>query len=133
MNALSRSVVLASVVVLALASGCSHVVTFTTNPPGARTTVNGIDLGPTPVSMTDEASTGKTFVMSFKKEGFKDKNVVLIQEANGARIALSVIGGLLCLIPFIGLLWGWELKQEVYNFDLEPGGEAPVNLPPPNM
>lgn len=102
-------------VVAVFVSGCASSTLINTSPTGAKVYIDGQLLGTSPVSHSDTAVSGSTKAVLLKKEGYKDKTILIRKE--DVKIG-PIIGGLLVLFPFI-----WTLGYpDSYTFELEPEG-----------
>ncbi len=106
--------------VVLLFSSCSHYAVINSKPSGASVMVDDQYLGETPVVFEETTGTGKSYVFRIEKEGYKEivqaKSQIVI---NDGYLIASVIGGVFCLFPFIGLLYIKQLPDNIY-FELEP-------------
>lgn len=88
-------------------TGTKDRITFNTNPPGARISINGIEQGVTPLTMKVNRSLNDTDV-EFKLDGYETKVITLSKEFN----VVSVIN--------LGNLIGWgidALSGSVMKYD----------------
>lgn len=115
--------VLVAVAVLAQ-SGCSffasgqQMISVTSEPTGARVSVNGNEVGLTPV--TTSVSRGGTVSIMVVKNGYRPQTRTPGQRLSKIGI-LDVVGGCIWLVPFLGLLsdGAWEVEPEAYSVVLE--------------
>ncbi len=93
--------------ILASSSGCSFVAggsqrfRVESDPPGARVYVNGQDMGATPID-TRIQRRDNVFV-SVKKRGYHTATRTTGRELSTIGV-IDVIGGVLWLVPFLGLI-----------------------------
>lgn len=74
--------------------GKSQTVSFASNPDGATVSLNGNQIGKTPVSVVLERKSGSQ-PLKFSKEGFKDSEVQLTSGMNTWVLGNLISGGLL--------------------------------------
>ena len=121
----SRSLVAAALALAVTASACSHTVIIDSDPTGAEVKVNGEKLGKAPVTYTESTGWEKVFDIEATKPGFKPTRKQVKQtEWNMPITVASVLGGLFCLVPFLGLMVGRQMPDRVVvNMD-KGGAEA---------
>lgn len=91
----------APLLILALTlSGCATIfsggpdsVNFGSKPEGAEVLVNGQSMGSTPVTLRLEPS--KTYMITYRKEGFGDATVVLSTHVQPGFVVLDVLAGIM--------------------------------------
>jgi uncharacterized protein YceK len=104
-----------------LLSGCASTTMLTTVPPGARVYVKGEALGTTPYKYSDTKPALSSTFITFKKQGFKDLEVVLKRNEQPAWGA--IIGGVFIYVP---LLWFAEYKANHF-YELERASGTELN------
>ena len=88
-------------------SGCASTTLFITDPDGASIFVKGEERGTTPYKYSDAKIAFSSTPVTFKKDGYKDLNIILKrieQPAVGA-----ILGGIMFYVP---LLWFAEYKKD---------------------
>ena len=100
------------VIVAILITGCAHTALITTTPPGAKVTIDGNNLGVSPVSFNDTSGFPKVFFIKVNKRGYKEINVPIKQAYKGDVT-------LLWLIPGIFPYFLTATLNDAYNFNLE--------------
>lgn len=126
---MSRLMLRTAALSLALLTGCAHAVRLETNPPGAEVRLDGVTIGHTPLSFTDEGSTGHTYDVEIHKPGFRPQKVKLEQEIQGVRAGVSIVTGMVLAVPLLGLLWSWQLPENRYGYRLEQDAKPLVEAP----
>jgi hypothetical protein len=111
---------------VAIAStGCSvfgsntQMVTISSEPEGARVTVNGQRAGETPLRM--RVSRSEDLLVEVRKAGYETAFRSSHRTLSGLGIA-DVVGGSVWLVPLFGLLSSaaWEHDPSTFAFLLEP-------------
>jgi hypothetical protein len=74
-------------------SGGPDPVELGSKPEGATVIVNGQNMGMTPVTLKLEPS--KTYIITFKKEGFEDASVTLNSHVQPGWVVLDILAGIL--------------------------------------
>lgn len=94
-----RVVALVAMLVVVL-TGCATIfsggpdpVELGSKPEGATIIVNGQNMGMTPVTLKLEPS--KTYIITFKKEGFEDASVTLNSHVQPGWVVLDILAGIL--------------------------------------
>lgn len=121
-----------AVAITLLATGCASTTVIRSRPDGARVTRHGAALGITPYTYSDTETVGSEVVLTLDKPGYKPATLRIKREHwNTSRTVLSAVGGLLCLLPFFGLLWAQDYAPE-YEVQLEGEGlpSAAPTTPP---
>lgn len=95
--------VLGIAAVVVLCTSCATIfnnktpeVSMTSMPAGAMVYVNGNYFGTTPVSV--DLSIRKEHVVTFRKEGFRDRSYTISRSAGFGWVVLDILGGLVPLI-----------------------------------
>jgi hypothetical protein len=88
-----------------LISGCASTTLFTTEPAGATVYIKEKAKGTTPYIYSDTKIVFSSTPITFKKDGYKDLNVVL--KRNERPTATAIASGLFLYFP---LLWAAEYK-----------------------
>ena len=89
-----------------LISGCASTTLFMTEPTGATVYIKEKAKGTTPYKYSDTKIVFSSTPITFKKDGFKDLNVVLKRSERPS--AAAIFSGLLLYFP---LLWSGEYKE----------------------
>ena len=100
------------VIMTFIITGCSHTALITTNPSGAKVTIESNTLGLSPVSFNDTSGFPKVFFVKINKRGYKEINVPIKQAYKGDVT-------LLWLIPGIFPYFLTATLNDAYNFNLE--------------
>lgn len=107
-------VTLLAVVFLVTTTGCSLVASSTQNvsvmsqPDGAKVYINGAYAGVTPVQYS--IPRGEDSMISVSKKGYEPMNRMTSRSLSVVGI-VDVVGGVIWLVPFFGLLSGGAWKQ----------------------
>jgi hypothetical protein len=96
-----------------LFSGCASTTLLTTAPPGAKVYINGEVLGTTPYRYSDTKTALSYTHITFKKQGFRDMDVILRRNEKPAWGA--IIGATLVYVP---ILWFAEYNKSHF-YELE--------------
>lgn len=110
------------------ATGCSHVVTIDSDPPGADIYVNGQKVGNAPVQYTEKTGWDKTYQIEARKPGYGKSELTVQQGDFNTTMLIGTIAGTLC-IPFlfpwglIGLAFSRQLPDRIV-VPLERGGRG---------
>ena len=102
-------------------AGCTQAITITSEPPGARVWLNGVNIGVTPASTVVSYTAFSNFEVRLEKDGYMPIQTIL---ANEVKVAPLVLGIILCL-PL--LIWVAGPMPD-YHYVLTPQGPPP---PPP--
>jgi len=100
-----------------LFKGSTEEVNFSSNTSGAKVYVNGVLRGETPLPL--KLKSDATYTIEFRKEGFKNRTVVINSDVGAGWIILDILGG---GIPIIvdAISGDWHgLDQENVNAALE--------------
>jgi len=100
------------IVIAMIISGCAHTALITTSPQGANVTIDGNNLGVSPVSFSDTSGIPKVFFVKIKKKGYKEINVPIKQAYRGDIT-------LLWLLPAIFPYFFTAILNDSYSFNLE--------------
>lgn len=100
------------------ATGCSHVVTIDSDPPGADIYVNGQKVGNAPVSYTEKTGWDKTYQIEARKPGYGKSELTVQQGDFNTTVLIGTIAGTLCLfvffpLPLIGLAFARQLPDRI--------------------
>ena len=106
-------VVLATLGVFTL-SACSHRVTISSNPAGARTYVDNQFIGLTPASFVERSGRGREYQIRLEKEGYR---TVTAEEKQGLNLVFLALSLFTC---GFGILWSFTLEDR-YDYALERG------------
>jgi len=93
----------------AILKGTKEGVHFTSDPEGATVMVNGTERGTTPLQL--RLASKETYTVTFRKEGYKDKTVVIENHTQPGWIVLDAVFG---LIPVVvdAATGGWYSLDE---------------------
>jgi|TARA_B110000263_G_scaffold193241_1_gene171313 hypothetical protein len=80
-------------------SACTSTTEILTEPSGAKVYADGMTLGKSPVTYSDQKTVGSVTRIELKKEGCEDKVVTLSR--NEKFDAGACLGGVLVLVPFM--------------------------------
>jgi hypothetical protein len=106
--------------------GCASSTVLQTQPPGARVMVDGVAVGQTPYTLTDSKIVGSRTQLRFEYPGYAPLDVILTR--NEEVDVLPLIGGFICLVPFL-----WVLRYQTFHvYQMQPPGPAPAFPPPQN-
>lgn len=137
MNRRTSICLLLPAMALALSSGCASIVTGTTqemtfnsNPDGALVTVNGREVGKTPVVI--QMKKGSPVPLTFSKAGYKTASFQMDTELNGWFWGNIVCGGLLgsSTDGFSGAMHKYAPAQYMATLTPEEGGSTPIERQP---
>lgn len=97
-------------------SGTSGVVTFTSNPSGAKVSVDGMYVGMTPV--TTSLKTNNDHIVLVKLDGYQDASAVVTRGFNGLSI-LNLLSPICWIVDIVagGL---WKFDRETIGVELDP-------------
>lgn len=127
--------VVAALVLVSFSSACAtskHIV-INTEPQGARIRIDGQPIGESPTRFEDRfGSSNRTYMLEASKDGYKKSTQIISQSTDSGCVLGSVIGGLIFIIPFIGLAWCSQLPQTQYFISLDADPTAPASLPTSN-
>ncbi|MCK4306166.1 MAG: PEGA domain-containing protein [Candidatus Eisenbacteria sp.] len=89
--------------------GTKEGVHFTSDPDGALVLVNGVERGTTPLKLS--MASKETYTITFRKEGHKDKTMVIENHVQAGWIVLDVLFG---LVPVVvdAATGGWYTLDE---------------------
>jgi hypothetical protein len=113
-----------------LSFSCASTTVIRTNPPGATIrSIEGGYSGRTPFTYSDTNIVGTTRTFSIEAPGYQTETLVIKKDQwDAGRLVLSVIGGLILFVPYVGILWSADY-QPAYEVQLKPLGDQ--NFPPP--
>jgi hypothetical protein len=104
------SVLLVSFVMI----GCSSTTLITSDPPGAKLSINGVSVGKTPYTHSDTRIVGSTLMIKLEKDGYEPLNTMISRDE---RVDVgAIIGGLFVLVPF---LWTMQYNPQ-HSYELSP-------------
>lgn len=92
-------------------------VSFTSDPAGAMVLINGMERGKTPLPLQLKCNT--SYNITFKKEGYEDKNYVLNNHIEGIWIVLDILGGGIPIIIDAATGNWYKLDESQVNLPLE--------------
>ncbi|MFL5322476.1 MAG: PEGA domain-containing protein [Myxococcaceae bacterium] len=125
---------MALVLSLAMMSfACASTTVIRSNPPGASiTSVEGGYSGRTPFTYSDSNIVGTTRAFTIAAPGYEPQTLIIKKDQwDAGRLVLSVLGGLILLVPYVGILWSADYEP-VYEVHLKPSGDSDYP-PPPNV
>lgn len=93
-------------------TGCTHSTLINTKPSGANITIDGSDLGLTPLVFNDTSGVPKSFIVKVSKRGYKEINIPVKQAYRGDISLLWLIPG---IIPYFFT----ATLNDSYSFNLE--------------
>ncbi len=103
-------------------ASCKSSSMIESEPPGAKVFFNGRKVGTTPLRIRDSKISFTQIDVRLKKEGYETLDALITKDRpNTACIVASAVGGLILLLPAIGLLWCWRWERS-HTFELERGG-----------
>ena len=97
--------------------GTTEEVNFNTEPQKAEVIVNGLSMGVTPVALKLESK--KTYMIEFRKEGYKSRSYNLTNHVGAGWIILDVLAGLVGVIVDAATGAWYSLDQKNVNAVLE--------------
>jgi len=118
-------------VTLCAFTACASTTVLQSTPPGAQVKINGLPVGVTPYSLTDQKIVFATTPIRLEAAGYQPLDVTL-QRSEEVEIG-ALIAGFFVLIP-----WLWVLKYSpAHAYTLTPVGAgypapAPGAPPPPS-
>jgi hypothetical protein len=109
-----------ALLLLLVSTGCASTTMIRTEPLGATVkSRSGEVLGKTPYEHSDSAMINHAESFVLEKEGYEPGYVTIKRDQwNGLRTAGSIIGGLILLPVFGGLLWATDYKP-AYHVELK--------------
>jgi PEGA domain len=119
------------IALLTASMACTSTTVVNSRPQGARVFIDGAFVGEAPATHSETVTASTKNMVRLEMPGYKEaKGVIAADQWNGAKVAGSVVCGLLSLVGFIGLLWSTEYKP-TYEFTLVPEtGGLPGNYAP---
>jgi hypothetical protein len=100
-------------------SGCTSSVTIKSDPPGASVMVDGVYIGETPTTYSDQAIVMSRRRVVLEKRGYHTVTATITRDSE-VNVVAAVIG-VACFTP--ALLWGLNYPREV-TFRMQPLGSA---------
>jgi hypothetical protein len=110
---------------LYLSNGKTQDVQFQSTPPGADVSVNGVQHGATPTTVT--LSRCENYDVTVRKPGYTSANVLLSRSISGSDTILSFVDGVL-ILPGLVDMWNCSsatLKPNPITAELSPGLDEP--------
>jgi len=95
---MKRIIAITALIVFVLSS-CTSTTEILTEPSGAKVYADGMTLGKSPVTYSDQKTVGSVTRIELKKEGCEDKVVILSR--NEKFDPGACLGGMLVLVPFM--------------------------------
>ena len=92
-------------------------VSLNSDPVGAKVLINGIDRGKTPLPL--KLKCNQSYNITFKKEGYADKNYVINNHIEGLWIVLDILGGGIPIIIDAATGNWYKLDESYINLPLE--------------
>ena len=81
---------------------------------------SGVTLGRTPLPLSDTNIVMNPQSLTLELDGYEPASVVVQRDQwNSNHIILSVIGGICCFAPYLGLLWSADYRPQ-YDVELKP-------------
>ncbi len=116
---------------LGASMACTSTTVVNSRPQGARVFIDGAFVGEAPATHSETVTASTKNMVRLEMPGYKEaKGIIAADQWNGAKVAGSVVCGLLSLVGFIGLLWSTEYKP-TYEFTMVPEtGGMPGNYAP---
>lgn len=110
---------------LLLVSACESITVIQSTPNGARVYINGMHVGETPYTYTDDKIIFSKTSLRVEKEGYETASLILVR--NESAEMGPIVGGFFTG----GLTWLWSLGYEPERIiELKPlGPVAPKQLP----
>lgn len=94
--------------------GCSSTTLITSDPPGAKLSINGMSVGKTPYTHSDTRIVGSTLMIKLEKDGYEPLNTIITRDE---RVDVgAIVGGVFLLFPF---LWTMQYNPQ-HNYELTP-------------
>lgn len=94
--------------------GCSSTTLITSDPPGAKLSINGVSVGKTPYTHSDTRIVGSTLLIKLEKEGYETLNTSISRDE---RVDVgAIVGGIFFLVPF---LWTMQYNPQ-HSYELSP-------------
>jgi hypothetical protein len=109
----------AAVSLLAATGGCAHTVAVYSTPPGAEIYVNGRSIGRTPTTFEERSGYHRRFQFRAELPGYEPWTEEHEQKQPSKLLIPSVVGAYVLLLPIIGVLWGYQLDDEI-TLELRP-------------
>lgn len=112
-----------------LFTSCASTTVISSNPNGAKLTLNGEPVGVTPYSYTDTKIVGSYNTVKLEKDGYTTLNTSFSR--NEEVEVGAIIGGLFVLFPFL-----WTMKYKpTHMYELSPSSDdamSPITTTPQN-
>ena len=105
-------------------SGCAHTVPIHSDPPGAKVIVDGDDMGPAPVKLSESSGFFKSHQVRVEQKGYSPVETSILQTIP----VWPVVAPSVCLAPVtlggscFGLMWGLRYGSS-YEYKLSRIGE----------
>lgn len=103
-----------------VATGCGTIfsggpdpVAFGSDPEGASVLVNGQEMGKTPVTLKLKPS--KTYIVTFKREGYEDATVTLNSHVQAGWVVLDILAGVIG-VAIDAATGGWKAFDEGQHY-----------------
>ena len=94
--------------------GCSSTTLITSDPPGAKLSINGVSVGKTPYTHSDTRIVGSTLMIKLEKDGYEPLNTIISRDE---RVDVgAIVGGIFLLVPF---LWTMQYNPQ-HSYELSP-------------
>lgn len=99
-----------------LFSGTSDMVTFTSNPAGAKVTVDGMYAGVTPLTISLKTSNDHNVLV--RLDGYQDATAIVTRSFNG----VAVLNLLVPICWIVDIVTGgiWKFDKGIIGVELEP-------------
>jgi hypothetical protein len=95
------------------AAGCSHTVAVYSVPEGAEVFVDGRSIGRTPAQFVERSGYHKQYEFRAELAGFQPWTEQQAQDKPSRLLIPSVVGAYFLLLPIVGVLWGYQLDDQV--------------------
>ncbi len=101
----------------AIFKGKNETVDFSSSPTKAKVYINGQLAGETPLQIRLDAT--ETYNVSFKKEGYEERSIILTNSVGAGWVILDVIFGLLPVVVDAATGSWYSFEYDYYNAVLE--------------
>jgi len=108
-----------------IVAGCSHTVAVYSEPDGAAIYVNGASVGRAPTQFSERSGYHKSFDIRAELAGYEPWTEHREQNQPSPMLVPSVVGAYFILIPIVGVLWGYQLEDQI-TLMLKPAEAEPA-------
>jgi len=105
--------------------GTKQEVSFRSDPQRAEVYVNGIRMGETPLTL--RLVTKQTYVIEFKREGYKPKSVQINNKVGAGWVVLDILTGLVPVVIDAATGAWYSLDQKNIDAVLEKQQKKPID------